>query len=77
MRVLSGLGALAKMLGEYVGRGRRLKDPEKCAAIRDFPPPTTLKQMQEFLGMVNLASRWMPCVGGTTFALSASVFAGP
>ena len=45
--------ALAKMLGEYVGRGRRLKDPEKAKAIVNFAPPTSLKQLQEFLGMFN------------------------
>ena len=45
--------ALARMLGEYVGRGRRLKDPEKAKAISCFAPPTSLKQLQEFLGMFN------------------------
>ena len=46
-------GSLVKMLGEYVGRGRRLKDPAKTEAISKFPPPNTLKQLQEFLGMFN------------------------
>ena len=45
--------ALAKLLGEYVGRGVRLKDPEKREAIRVFPAPNSLKQLQEFLGMFN------------------------
>jgi hypothetical protein len=36
--------ALAKMLGEYLGRGSRVKDPEKCEGIRNFPPPQELKQ---------------------------------
>ncbi len=32
--------------GDYLGRGRMLKDPEEAEAVRKFPPPTTLKQMQ-------------------------------
>ena len=40
---------LVKMLGDYLGRGRQLKDPEKAEAIRVFPDPESLKQLQEFL----------------------------
>ena len=47
---------LVKMLGDYVGRGALLKDPEKAEAVRVFPTPTTLKQLQEFLGYVWVCS---------------------
>ena len=43
----------AKMLGEYVGRGRRMKDPEKVKAIKEFPYPEELKHLQQFLGVFN------------------------
>jgi len=29
------------------------KDPEKIAAVADWPPPTTLKGLQSFLGFCN------------------------
>ena len=45
--------ALAKMLGEYVGRGQRLKDPDKSEAIKEFPMPSSLQQLERFLGMFN------------------------
>ena len=34
--------------------------PEKVDAIRSFPRPTTVKQLQEYLGMVNCYHRFVP-----------------
>ena len=34
--------------------------PEKVDAIRSFPRPTTVKQLQEHLGMVNFYHRFVP-----------------
>nr|VZI17555.1 unnamed protein product [Spirometra erinaceieuropaei] len=34
--------------------------PSKVAAIRDFPPPTSKRQLQRFLGMVNFYRRFLP-----------------
>nr|VZI00474.1 unnamed protein product [Spirometra erinaceieuropaei] len=34
--------------------------PSKIAAIRDFPPPTSKRQLQRFLGMVNFYRRILP-----------------
>ena len=34
--------------------------PEKVDAIRSFPTPTTVKQLQEYLGMVNFYHRFVP-----------------
>ena len=34
--------------------------PEKVDAIRSFPRPTTVKQLQEYLGMVNFYHRFVP-----------------
>ena len=33
--------------------------PERVSAIRSTPPPTTLKELQRFLGMVNYYRRWI------------------
>ena len=34
--------------------------PEKVDAIRSFPRPTTVKQLQEYVGMVNFYHRFVP-----------------
>ena len=34
--------------------------PSKVSAIRDFPTPSTIKQLQEFLGMVTFYNRFLP-----------------
>lgn len=34
--------------------------PSKCAAIQDFPKPTTQRQLKEFLGMINYYNRFIP-----------------
>jgi hypothetical protein len=35
-------------------------DPAKVKAISEFPIPTTKKELQRFLGMVNWYARWIP-----------------
>ena len=39
--------------------------PQHLAAIQDFPPPTDVKQLQRFLGMINFYRRFLPGVAGT------------
>ncbi len=42
-----------KFLGHIVTKDGISPDPENVRAIRDIPPPTTLKQVRSFLGMTN------------------------
>lgn len=34
--------------------------PEKVEAIRNFPNPTTIQELRQFLGMINFYRRWLP-----------------
>ncbi|BHF59029.1 hypothetical protein SprV_0100198400 [Sparganum proliferum] len=45
--------------------------PSKVAAIRDFPPPTTKRQLQRFLGMVNFYHRFLPNCADTILPLTS------
>src|SRR5206468_1818466 len=42
-----------KFLGLIISTQGIQKDPEKVAAVRDWPVPTTLKSLQSFLGFCN------------------------
>ena len=39
--------------------------PTKVEAVRNFPPPTTVKGLQEFVGMVNYYHRFLPSIADT------------
>ncbi|BHF60779.1 hypothetical protein SprV_0100374500 [Sparganum proliferum] len=45
--------------------------PSKVAAIRDFPPPTSKRQLQRFLGMVNFYRRFLPNFADTILPLTS------
>nr|VZH91271.1 unnamed protein product [Spirometra erinaceieuropaei] len=45
--------------------------PSKVAAIRDFPPPTSKRQLQRFLGMVNFYRRFLPNCADTILPLTS------
>ena len=47
--------------------------PEKVRAIRDFPRPSTVKVIQEFLGMLNLYHRFVPHVAEILVPLHAGL----
>ena len=47
-------------LGHRVNQQGVFPLPEKVDAIRSFPTPTTVKQLQEYLGMVNFYHRFVP-----------------
>ena len=47
-------------LGHRVNQQGVFSLPEKVDAIRSFPRPTTVKQLQECLGMVNFCHRFVP-----------------
>ena len=47
-------------LGYQVGRGKVRPQDDKVAAIRDWPRPTTKKQVKSFLGLVGYYQRFIP-----------------
>src|SRR6266536_2415770 len=48
-----------KFLGMVIGNGTVDMDPKKVAAVTDWPVPTTKKQLQQFLGLVNFYRRFV------------------
>lgn len=42
-----------KLLGNIVSQGTIRPDPEKIISIQRYPPPTTIRELRSFLGMVN------------------------
>nr|VZI08545.1 unnamed protein product [Spirometra erinaceieuropaei] len=55
------LGATSlEFLGHLIDLNGIRTLPSKVAAIRDFPPPTSKRQLQRFLGMVNFYRRFLP-----------------
>ncbi|MFN9910727.1 MAG: hypothetical protein ACK56F_32245, partial [bacterium] len=36
--------------------------PKHVAAVQDCPPPTDIKQLQRFLGLINFYRRFLPAV---------------
>ncbi|KAM0726709.1 Retrovirus-related Pol polyprotein from transposon 297 [Formica fusca] len=49
-----------KFLGYVVTKEGTKPLPEKVQAIQEFPKPTTVKQMRQFLGMLNFYRRFIP-----------------
>ena len=49
-----------KILGIIFSRNGKQIDPSKIESITNFPPITSLKKCQQFLGMVNYLSSFIP-----------------
>ncbi|GFS07272.1 Pol polyprotein [Elysia marginata] len=49
-----------EFLGHQVSRFGSIPLPAKVKAISDFPKPTSIKGLQEFLGMINFYHRFIP-----------------
>jgi cleavage and polyadenylation specificity factor subunit 1 len=53
-----------KFLGHMVSATGIQPLPQHLTAIQEFPPPTDVKQLQRYLGMVNFYRRFLPGVAG-------------
>nr|VZI32432.1 unnamed protein product [Spirometra erinaceieuropaei] len=66
------LGATSlEFLGHLIDSNGIRPLPSKVAAIRDFPPPTSKRQLQRFLGMVNFYRRFLPNCADTILSLTS------
>jgi cleavage and polyadenylation specificity factor subunit 1 len=54
-----------KFLGHMVSESGIVPLPRHVSAIQNFPPPTDLKQLQRFLGLINFYRRFLPAVAKT------------
>nr|VZH96060.1 unnamed protein product [Spirometra erinaceieuropaei] len=71
------LGATSlEFLGHLIDSNGIRPLPSKVAAIRDFPPPTSKRQLQRFLGMVNFYRRFLPNCADTILPLT-DLLSGP
>ncbi|BHF62295.1 hypothetical protein SprV_0200527700 [Sparganum proliferum] len=65
------LGATSlEFLGHLIDSNGIRPLPSKVAAIRDFPAPTSKRQLQRFLGMVNFYRRFLPNCADTILPLT-------
>jgi hypothetical protein len=54
-----------KFLGHMVSETGITPLPKHVTAIQEFPAPTSIKQLQQFLGMVNFYRRFLPRIAAT------------
>ena len=54
-----------KFLGHMVDEAGITPLPRHVAAVQDCPPPTDIKQLQRFLGLINFYRRFLPSVART------------
>jgi hypothetical protein len=54
-----------KFLGDMVDEAGVTPLPKHVAAVQDCPPPTDIKQLQRFLGLINFYRRFLPAVART------------
>jgi hypothetical protein len=52
-------------LGHMVSDSGIVPLPRHVSAIKDFPPPTDVRQLQQFLGLVNFYRRFLPAIART------------
>ena len=62
-----------EFLGHHVDAEGIVPLPEKVRAIRDFPRPSTVKGLQEFLGMLDFYHRFVPHVAEMLVPLHAGL----
>jgi cleavage and polyadenylation specificity factor subunit 1 len=54
-----------KFLGHMVSEAGITPLPRHVAAVQDCPPPTDIKQLQRFLGLINFYRRFLPSIACT------------
>ena len=64
-------------LGHHITYKGGLPLQEKVAAVRAIPTPTTVKALQEFVGMVNYYHRFLPHIAATMAPLYAALTGKP
>ena len=47
-------------LGYNISEKGTLPNKEKIAAIQEYKPLSTVKELRRFLGMINFYTRWIP-----------------
>ncbi|CAD6906184.1 unnamed protein product [Tilletia laevis] len=60
-----------EFLGFFIGQGTLEMDPDKLSTIREWPLPTNVKQIQQFLGFCNFYRRFVSRYAHHAGALSA------
>jgi transposase InsO family protein len=58
------------VLGDLVGKNGVRPDPEKVRVIKDWPTPTSVKDLRKFLGLAAYLHKYSKNFAGHTFALS-------
>lgn len=59
-----------KLLGHIISGDNLEMDPEKLEAVREMRPPTTVKQLQQFLGLCNYYRRFIRSYADITAPLN-------
>jgi hypothetical protein len=57
-------------LGHHISAEGATPLQSHVAAVRDFPPPSTIRELQGFLGMVNFYRRFLPGIAHTIAPLT-------
>jgi len=66
-----------KFLGHMVSKEGIAPLPQHVAAIQEFPPPQDIKQLQQFLGLVNFYLRFLPAIARTLKPLTDLLHGNP
>lgn len=49
-----------RYLGHFIGTDGLKPDPDKVSAIRKYPVPTSVKELDRFLGMIGWYQKFVP-----------------
>jgi hypothetical protein len=66
-----------EFLGHTITAGGAVPVADSVAAIRDMPAPSSVKELQAFLGSINFYRRFLPGVARTLVPLTAVLKGGP
>jgi hypothetical protein len=59
-----------KLLGQIVGNGTRQLDPEKVRAVLEIKPPTSKKEIQQFIGILSYYRIFIPNMSELSYCLT-------